>query len=270
MFCIRHFISSSTKLSLKERSQVINSWLKTKNGNLRITIFLPAVSPTKKVPMAMLMHGFMASKEMYPIKHLGTLLADTGIAAISFDFNGHGRSYGKFVDMTILNEVEDALAVYDFVKNLEFIDKIYMIGHSQGGVVASLCAGQLKDKLDALLLLAPAAVVYDDVHKGQIMTAKFNPKNPPDKLWVMLHPLGKQYILVAQELDIYGQVSDYKGPMCLIHGMRDKIVPYEYSVRYNETCVQSKLILIEDENHQLNVNKTRLFEHVINFINSIS
>lgn len=270
MFGFKHCLSSPLEISLREKSQVINSWLRTDKGTLRITFFLPAVTSEKKISTAILMHGFMASKEMYPIKHIGMSLADAGIAAVTFDFNGHGRSYGKFRDMTILNEVDDALAVFDFVKKLDFVKEIIMIGHSQGGVVASLCAGLLKDKLDALILLSPAAVVYDDVHNGHIMNAKFDPKNPPDKLWVMLHPLGKQYILTAQQLDIYGQVAHYTGHMCLIHGMRDNIVPYNYSVRYNKVCSQSKLLLIEDETHLLNVNKPRLFEYILNFITSIT
>lgn len=35
------------------------------------------------------------------------LLSD-GIGVVRFDFNGHGKSEGRFQDMTVLNEIEDA------------------------------------------------------------------------------------------------------------------------------------------------------------------
>ena len=207
-----------------------------------MTYNLPATT-AQTVPVVILMHGFMASKSMFPIKQLGKVLSDAGLATVSFDFNGHGKSYGKFKDMTILNEVEDAMAVFNHVKGLDICEKVYMVGHSQGGVVASLCAGQLKEQLAGAVLLAPAAVV-------------------------MLHPLGREYILTAQKLDIYGEVAKYTGPLCMIHGKKDKIVPYEYSIKYNQVCSQSKLVLLDDETHMFNVNKPRLMNLVLDFINS--
>ena len=253
-------------LSLQEKAQTIKTWLKCDKGHINMTVFLPAAGKNVKVPVVILMHGFMASQKMFPIKQLGKVFADNGIAAVSFDFNGHGKSYGKFRDMTIPNEVEDALHVFNYIKGLDIFGKVMMVGHSQGGVVASLCAAQLKDKLDGAVLLAPAAVVYDDMHNGTIMNVKFDPANPPETLWVMLHPLGKEYIVAAQNLDIYGEVAKYTGPMCLIHGTKDKIVPHEYSVRYNETCKQSKLILLEGENHMFNEDKPRLLNLVLDFV----
>lgn len=259
--------NTSPVIELKDRKQVVNAWLKRDNGYLHMTYNLPATT-AQTVPVVILMHGFMASKSMFPIKQLGKVLSDAGLATVSFDFNGHGKSYGKFKDMTILNEVEDAMAVFNHVKGLDICEKVYMVGHSQGGVVASLCAGQLKEQLAGAVLLAPAAVVYDDMHNGCIMNVKFDPANPPEKLWVMLHPLGREYILTAQKLDIYGEVAKYTGPLCMIHGKKDKIVPYEYSIKYNQVCSQSKLVLLDDETHMFNVNKPRLMNLVLDFINS--
>ena len=260
---------STANVVLKDQKQVIKTWLECEKGYLSMTLFLPAVKDEVKVPVAIVMHGIMASQKMYTSRQLGNFLADEGIAAITFDFNGHGKSYGKFNDMTILNEVEDAMNVYQYATSLDMFSKIVMIGHSQGGVVTSLCAGRLQNKLDGIVLLAPAAVVHDDMHNGTIMNVKFDPANPPDTLWVMLHPLGKQYILTAKDLDIYGEVAKYTGPMCLIHGKKDKIVPFEYSIKYNEACKQSKLILLDDENHMLNVNKSRLFSIILDFLKTI-
>ena len=230
-----------------------------------MTTYMPKEA-SENMPVAILMHGIMANKNMHPIKLLGKTLAEAGIAAVSFDFNGHGRSYGKFRDMTIPNEVEDAIAVFNYLKAQKEFGKIFMVGHSQGGVVASLCAGQLKDELAGVILLAPAAVVYDDMNNGCIMGKSFDPVNPPDSICVMLHQLGKGYILAGQKLDIYGEISKYSGPLCVMHGTQDKIVPDTYAMKYNTVCAQAKLMIFDNENHMFSADKARMTNHVLDFL----
>ena len=62
-----------------------------------------------------------------------------------FDFNGHGDSDGEFENMTVLNEIEDANAILNYVKTDPHVRNIYLVGHSQGGVVASMLAGLYPD-----------------------------------------------------------------------------------------------------------------------------
>ena len=47
--------------------------------------------------------------------------------------------------------------------------------------------------------------------------------------------LGRDYLLSTQELDIYGTASAYGGPVRILHGTRDKIVPMWCSEKYEET-----------------------------------
>ena len=75
---------------------------------------------------------------------IGHQLPTENIASIRFDFNGHGESEGRFEDMTVPNEIEDAKCVYQYVSTLPFIDtKTHCYTRaSQGGVVASMTAGE--------------------------------------------------------------------------------------------------------------------------------
>lgn len=45
--------------------------------------------------------------------------------------------------MTVANEIEDAKKVYEYARSLDFVSDIALLGHSQGGVVASMVAGEL-------------------------------------------------------------------------------------------------------------------------------
>ena len=65
----------------------------------------------KKTPLLVLCHGFGGNKEGKLFDCLVDSLNKKGIAVIRFDFNGHGKSEGKFEDMTVLNEIEDAKSI---------------------------------------------------------------------------------------------------------------------------------------------------------------
>ena len=47
-------------------------------------------------------------------------------------------------------------------------------------------------------------------------------------------------LLSTQELDIYGTALDYDGPVRILHGNRDKIVPMWCSEKYRETQITNK------------------------------
>ena len=217
-------------------------------------------------PVAVLMHGFMANKKLEPLKSIANELEHRGIASLRFDFDGHGESEGRFRDMTVLTELDDARAVMDYVRKADCFDSIALVGHSQGGVVAGMIAGELGEEIKAIVQLAPAAVLKDDALQGVLMGRHYDPANPPESLWVFFHRVGKGYFLVAQTLPIYEQSSLYKGPVLLIHGTKDKIVPYSYSERYDQSYSQSELKLYEGENHMLSKCRKEIVGQTVDFL----
>ena len=66
---------------------------------------------------------------------------------------------GRFEDMTVSSEVEDGLAILDYVKSLDFVDqsRIAIHGLSMGGCVASMVAGLRDADVCALSLWLPGA-----------------------------------------------------------------------------------------------------------------
>ena len=66
--------------------------------------------------MAIIFHGFTANRNTSLLKEITNSLRDENIASVRFDFNGHGDSDGKFENMTVLNEIEDANAILNYVK----------------------------------------------------------------------------------------------------------------------------------------------------------
>lgn len=241
------------------------------HGGISTTLVLPEGFDKEKdtCPLAILMHGFISKKELYPIPAIASSLAKAGIASIRFDFDAHGKSEGKFIDMTISSEIADAKAVMDYARKLPFVSDIALLGHSQGGVVAGMLAGEMEDspqRPKCLVLLAPAAVLKDDAIAGQCMHARYDASNPPEYVNVLFHKLGRRFILEAQQLPVYETSSRYSGKVCIIHGRKDKIVPVSYAERYHQSYRDSELYILENEGHFLNGDKTCLIDRVVTFL----
>ena len=245
-------------------------------GGIAMDITLPkGLDPeTEKCPIVILMHGIFSSGNIVPIPALARELADNGIASIRFDFGGHWRSEGEMQQMTIGKEIEDALTMWEYAKTLPYVSEIGLLGHSQGGVVASMTAGILEsrgEKPAGLVLIAPGSVVQDACRNGRFFGAEFNPADPPEFVKCFgIMKLGREYILSTQDLDIYGTAKDYTGPVRLIHGSEDTIVPMSCSERYVETYGdRSELIVVEGENHLITRKKKKVVVLSVRFFKEV-
>ena len=82
--------------------------------------------------------------------------------------------------------------------------------------------------------------------------------------------LGREYILSTQELDIYGTAREYTGPVRLIHGSNDSIVPLSCSEKYVEVYGdRSELIIVEDGNHMITRKKKEIVALAVDFFNGL-
>ncbi len=245
-------------------------------GKISYKICLPeGFDPeTGHCPMVILMHGIFSSKDFNPMPALAKGLAQAGFASVRFDFNGHGKSEGRQEAMTIEKELADARAVWEFVKGLPYVAGIGLLGHSQGGVIASMTAGRLAaegDEPEGLVLIAPGSVIKDACQSGKFFNARFDPQDPPEfiRCWGF-KKLGREYLLTTQQLDIYGTASAYKGPVRILHGTKDHIVPLWCSEKfvdsYDDHC---ELVLVNGENHTITRKRGEVVDAVVRFFQTI-
>lgn len=199
--------------------------------------------------MAIIFHGFTANRNTSLLKEITNILQDENIASVRFDFNGHGDSDGKFENMTVLNEIEDANAILNYVKTDPHVRNIYLVGHSQGGVVASMLAGLYPDLIKKVVLLAPAATLKNDALEGNTQGVTYNPDHIPDRLLFKDLTLGGFYLRIAQQLPIYEVSAQFTKPVCLIHGTDDTVVSPNASKKYDQIYQNSTLHLIEGADH---------------------
>lgn len=272
---MKHFILVLTFISISIFATAKDYKVYGPQGGLAMEVTLPVGfnEDTDKCPMVILMHGIFSSKNIVPVPALAKALAKEGIASICFDFGGHWKSEGKMQHMTVGKEIEDALAIWEYAKSLPYVTQIGLLGHSQGGVVASMTAGILASRGEspaALVLVAPGSVVQDACKGGRFFGAEFNPADPPEYVKCFgIMKLGREYILTTQELDIYGTAKAYTGPVRLIHGSKDTIVPMSCSEKFVETYSQkAELIVVEGENHMITRKLKTVVSHAVSFFMS--
>ena len=79
--------------------------------------------------------------------------------------------------------------------------------------------------------------------------------------------LGREYLLVTQQLDIYGTAAPFDGPVLLLHGDRDNIVPLWCSERFVETYgSRATLTIVEGENHTITRRRPGVISRTVNFL----
>jgi alpha/beta superfamily hydrolase len=105
-----------------------------------------------------------------PFKVLADYLTRNGIIVLRYDDRGVGKSEGSFDKSTIDDFSKDALSALDFLKKQPNIDinKIGIIGHSEGGLIANLLAGQGVSTVSFIVTLAAPAIPIRDLMVEQL------------------------------------------------------------------------------------------------------
>jgi hypothetical protein len=92
------------------------------------------------------------------LHEIAVALAEQGIASLRFDKRGVGASAGDYWETGFFDHVTDAAAALDFLKAQPQIrpDKLFLLGHSEGALIATRLAGTGTQVAGVILLAGPA------------------------------------------------------------------------------------------------------------------
>ena len=198
-------------------------------------------------PVAIMGHGLGQN-----LGHMDVYAKDfakEGIAAYTFDFIGGGnsiRSDGKMTEMSVLTEAADFNVVFDGIRSLDVIDQdnVFVMGGSQGGLVATYIAGTRPEEVKGLIALYPAYILQDDARERTKDGTQFY-----DTFNLLGMTLSRQYDEDMLSFDIYEVMKNYEGEVLLLHGTKDALVPMADSERAAETFSSAELVVIEGGGH---------------------
>lgn len=191
-----------------------------------------------KTPLVILSHSaFLTGKSL---RAYAKFFASFGYSAYAFDFCGgsnNSRSDGNLSDMTIFTEAEDLQSVYHFFASLDEIDaeRIYLLGSSQGGLVTSVVAKEIKEEIAGLFLFYPAFNIPEQV-KNVFFSG----------------PYGEQFIETLKDYDPYQGMEEFTKPVLIFHGTKDSTVPISYSEKAVSCYPNGELFQIDGATHGFN------------------
>ena len=177
-----------------------------------------------------------------------------GFGMIRFDYSGHGRSSGKFLDGTIGAWKADCLAVLDGLTR----ENLVLVGSSLGGWLMVLAARERAERIAGLVGIAAAPdftrdLIWDSLDGDQREAMRRagrialpNPYADDDVVYT--------YGLVT-EADahlVLGGKTRLGCPVRLLHGMKDEEVPPETAERLAAAIdgPDTEVILDRDAGHR--------------------
>jgi pimeloyl-ACP methyl ester carboxylesterase len=155
------------------------------------------------------------------------------------------------------------------------LERYRLLGTSFGGRLALWMAVQFPERLDALVLAAPAAIlpeghVRGDVPPEQRASLLFAhperqpPREPPDPAVV-----AKQEALVRRlrgpnrDPELESRFGEMTVPTLVLFGTKDRMIPPEMGRIYREMLPNCHLVLVYDAGHAIDADRPEAFASVV-------
>jgi pimeloyl-ACP methyl ester carboxylesterase len=191
---------------------------------------------------------------------LDALAQELGLAAIRFDYSGHGMSGGTFREGTISRWLEEAIAVLEHAKP----KRIILVGSSMGSWIALRLVQELKKrkkapKMDGLVLIAPAPDFTTELIEPNLTDSQR--QSLSDRGYFEEHSeYSSQPDVYTRELIEDGRknavlvgIIETGCPVHILQGMKDPDVPYSHALKLVEFLPADDVVLtlIRDGDHRL-------------------
>lgn len=219
------------------------------------------------LPTVICSHGFGSSYTLCEAM-AGRPFAGQGYAAVCCDFCGGSKKTKSdltMMDMSIMTEKEDLLAIIDYVKQQDFCDtkNLFLLGESQGGCVSAITAPERIDVIKAMVLYYPALCIPDMAHERFASKEEITDVCEAFKL-----NISRKYYEDVWDLDIYKEIAAFDKPVLVMHGDQDQMVPHRYGARCADVYPDVKFITFEGEVHGwTGKGKVRAFKESLAFFN---
>ena len=208
-------------------------------------IFMP--EEEGRYPAVILSHGYNGSYSDFTKEC--EYFANNGFVAYAYDFCGssaRSKSSGATEDMTLFTEKDDLLTVFEYISAMDSVNskQIFLLGASQGGMISTLVAEELKEKVAGMTLYYPALCIPDD---WRVKYPSID--NVPETINFWGVNLGRDFVTSIHDLYVFDTIGNYTGNVLIIYGKNDSVVALEYAEKASSSYENVELIVLEDEGH---------------------
>ena len=161
---------------------------------------------------------------------------------LKFEYSGHGKSTGKFIEGNITRWTNDAKQLIKL--KIKRSNNLIFVGSSMGSWIALNLFSTFKKQIKGFIGIASAPEFLEE-----LMWKKFNKKVKKEimtkKIYHLDHgdftyPLTKQLILDGRKNKIFNKRIIMKIPITLFHVLKDEVVPLVFSRKILKIFKKSK------------------------------
>ncbi|GAB3161218.1 alpha/beta fold hydrolase [Myceligenerans halotolerans] len=185
-------------------------------------------------------------------------LAEAGVAALRFDFRGHGESGGRQEELTLAGVLNDIRSALEFVRDAAGVSRTSLIGQSFGGGICGYYAAKRPDDVERLVMLCPQI----DYKKRTIDSRPYwhDDRIDADKAtelseqgFIQHSPTFRHGRAIYNELfwlQPHTVLHQIKAPILVVHGTADTLVPIDGTLAaMPQLNAQLELLKIEGAQH---------------------
>lgn len=204
-------------------------------------------------PTILWLGGFLSDMTGSKITRLSAESRARSWDFLCFDYFAHGETGGVFEEASVGRWFDNVLAVADGLTR----GPLVCVGSSMGGHMLSRLIQARPERVVAAGFLAPAA---DFATKLMLPGMSPEERRALDVSGVHMMPgydrpvpLSQAFFDEAARHDVLDSAIAFDGPVRILHGMQDDLVPWQHGVRLLEafTTPNAHIHLIKDGDHRL-------------------
>jgi esterase/lipase len=224
---------------------------------LSAKLFKPDGTP-KKLALLFL-HGWTGQ----PNEIAAAFMAEQGYYCLTIRMRGHPGSEGDIKAITAADSMADAVTAYAYLRSqVPQGTGIAAVGNSYGGFIAAVLSDRLE--LAALSLRVPAN--YPDEHFHLSKWGRGHDDPLVDAWRYAPHAPADNHAL--------GAIHDFTGPIQIIEGGQDKVIPHQTVQNYVDAASPAQLeyVIMKDWPHSIGDNaqiQQEFHELLIKWVNSV-
>ena len=214
-------------------------WLTISEGRVE-TWFIPPSGFDRNpqpAPVVIFTHGNAEHIDIWPGMLSG--YSEMGVSLLLVEFPGYGRSEGSPSQETI---TETMLAAYDMLVSRQDVDPERIVVHGRSVGSGAACALLGKRKV--------AAVILESSFTGIRSFARAR----------LLPPF-----LVLDPFDNLAAIERYEGPVLVIHGKLDDIIPYRHGKQLARAARNGRLVTYDCAHNDCPPDRDRMWRDVTDF-----
>ncbi len=225
------------------------SGIVTEDDGIQIRGDLERAAGSNGKRIFLVLHGLTSARNRVHTLQTAETIRAFGYDTLRFDLFGHGETGGEFRRHTLYKWIGNTMTVIDAVRKMKY-EEIWLSGHSQGGLVAALVAGMEPDRIRGMILRAPAFSIPAWCRQGNMLGWTFDPRSIPDVIKI---PGGQElegnYVRTAGTLYVERAAEAFHGPVMIIHGERDDLIPAADSLEMAKKYQDCRVSVIPGEGH---------------------